>query len=79
VALRVTNAVGPAGRPDAAHVFDKYHRGARARHRSGSGLGLYLSQRLTSRLGGALSLCAPEGDEVAFELWLPCRVGAAEM
>lgn len=71
VALRVANAVGPAGRPDAAHVFDKYHRGPR--HQSGSGLGLYLSHRLTTRLCGVLALCEPEGDAVAFELWLPCR------
>ncbi len=73
VALRVANPEGAAGRPDAAHVFDKYHRGARARHRSGSGLGLYLSLRLTRRLGGTLSLRAPEGGDVEFELWLPCR------
>jgi signal transduction histidine kinase len=73
VALRVANAVGLAGRPDPAQVFGKYYRGERARHQSGSGLGLYLSRCITKRLGGALSLRDPEGDEVAFELWLPCQ------
>jgi two-component system, sensor histidine kinase LadS len=71
VALRVTNAVGLAGRPDEALAFEKYHRGPRARHRSGSGLGLYLSRRLAYRLGGELSLLEPAGDAVIFELWLP--------
>lgn len=76
VSLRIANAVGPAGRPDVAHAFEKYHRGARARAVSGSGLGLYLSHRLAARLGGSLSLRdadsdRPDGD-VEFELWLPC-------
>jgi signal transduction histidine kinase len=77
VALRIANRVGAAGRPDAAHVFEKYHRGPRARHRSGSGLGLYLSHRLTSRLGGALTLRDADADEVEFELWLPSRTAPA--
>lgn len=71
VRLRVTNRVGVAGRPDPALVFDKYHRGPYARHRSGSGLGLYLSRRLAYRLGAELSLCPSEGQEVSFELWVP--------
>lgn len=72
VALRVTNAVGPAGRPDVARLFEKYHRGERARHRSGSGLGLYLSRRLAYRLGGELLLRDGPDDQVCFELWVPC-------
>ncbi|MGA1526202.1 MAG: sensor histidine kinase, partial [Planctomycetota bacterium] len=72
--LRVTNQIGPAGRPDPAHVFEKYHRGAGARHGSGSGLGLYLAQRLSSRLGGAVQLCAADDqDQVTFELWVPSQ------
>lgn len=71
VALRVTNAVGPAGPPDPERIFEKYHRGERARHLSGSGLGLYLSRRLAYRLGGELTHEASAADEVAFKLWLP--------
>ena len=72
VALRVTNPVGPAGRPEADRLFEKYYRGARARHRSGSGLGLYLSKRLAYRMAGELGLVDARADEVCFELWMPC-------
>lgn len=69
VALRVANAVGPAGRPDAARLFEKYYRGEHARRQAGSGLGLYLSRRLALRLGGELSL--HDSHDVSLELWLP--------
>jgi len=69
--VRVFNQVGPAGLPDIDRLFEKYHRGARARHRSGSGLGLYLSKRLADRLGGRLSFLEPGNTEICFEMWLP--------
>jgi signal transduction histidine kinase len=69
MAICVSNPVGRAGRPDVNHLFEKYHRGAHARHRSGSGLGLYLSHRLAKRMDGHLSLL--DGEDVRFELWLP--------
>jgi signal transduction histidine kinase len=72
VVLRVTNQVGLVGPPDRERVFEKYHRGQRARHRSGSGLGLYLSRRLAERMGARLSLRAPVDDRVCFELWVAC-------
>lgn len=68
--VEVANGLGRAGRPDVQHLFEKYHRGALARHRSGSGLGLYLAHRLAARLGGTLAL--RETDDVRFELWIPC-------
>lgn len=73
--LRVVNGLGVAGRPNEARLFEKYYRGERARHRSGSGLGLYLSSRLATRLGAELRLAAAEGDEVCFELWVPVNLG----
>ncbi len=78
VMLRVANPVGAAGRPDAAHVFEKYHRGRGARHGSGSGLGLYLSHRLAYRLSGVLEHRVAKGDDddVVFELWLPTERAA---
>lgn len=74
VAFVVANAVGRAGRPDAQRLFEKYHRSPQARYRSGSGLGLYLSRRLAIRLGGELTLLP--GEDVRFELWIPCGESA---
>jgi signal transduction histidine kinase len=68
--LAVSNAAGPAGRPDPAHLFEKYHRGQAAMSKPGTGLGLYLSALITKRLGGELRHL-PEANDVRFELWLP--------
>ena len=69
--LRVINEAVDGGAPDPAKVFEKYYRGARARHQSGSGLGLYLSKRLAERLAGELSMRGGEASEACFELWVP--------
>jgi signal transduction histidine kinase len=69
VVISVSNPVGRAGRPDATRLFEKYYRGTHARHRSGSGPGLYLAQRLATRIGARLSLRQDDG--VTFELWVP--------
>jgi signal transduction histidine kinase len=66
----VNNAAGAMGRPDPAHLFEKYHRGRAAMRQAGSGLGLYLSALTAKRLGGELVYRA-EATEVCFELWLP--------
>jgi signal transduction histidine kinase len=71
VSLRFINAAGEQGAPDPEQVFEKYYRAPRARNLSGSGLGLYLSQRLAQRMGGALSLAPVSASLVGFELWLP--------
>lgn len=71
IALSVSNQVGPAGKPDPERVFQKYHRTSGARHISGSGLGLYLSNRLAQRFGGRMRLLRCEPD-VVFEAWFPC-------
>lgn len=67
----VWNAAGALGRPDPAHLFEKYHRGRAAMRLSGSGLGLYLSSVIAKRLGGELVYRAGDAPEVCFELWLP--------
>jgi signal transduction histidine kinase len=77
VIVRVINQVVEQGRPDPSLVFEKYYRGARARHRSGSGLGLYLSKSLAQRLGGELSMSIPDESNVCFELWIPVTSTAA--
>ncbi len=68
--LSVSNRPGPAGRPDTARLFRKYQRGRAAMGQSGSGLGLYLSAKVASRLGGELVHPAQTAD-VRFVLWLP--------
>ena len=68
--LSVANWPGLAGRPDPKHLFAKYWRGAHSTHISGTGLGLYLSSLIASRLGTEL-VYEPEGDQVRFSLWLP--------
>ena len=70
VTVRVTNAVGRSGIPDAKHVFDKYYRASGALSQSGSGLGLYLSKHIAELLGGNL-VFEPGRDELWFEVRLP--------
>jgi two-component system, sensor histidine kinase LadS len=68
----VANAVGPAGVPDAARVFQRFYRERTAMSTTGSGLGLYLAFQLTRRLGGQLVYRPPATDGlVHFVLSLP--------
>jgi len=67
----VRNAAGALGRPDPAHIFEKYHRGRAAMRLAGSGLGLYLSSVISKRLGGELAYRAGDASDVCFDLWLP--------
>ena len=73
VVLRVSNEITDQDLLDPKKIFDKYYRGARARHRSGSGLGLYVSRRLARRVGGELWFRLEEASRASFELWLPLR------
>ncbi|MGI9133665.1 MAG: sensor histidine kinase, partial [Rhodoferax sp.] len=68
--VRVENAVGPAGAPDADRVFEKYYRGEQAHAQTGSGLGLHIAQALAQRLGGQL-VCDVHDRRVRFTLQLP--------
>jgi signal transduction histidine kinase len=49
--IRVSNFPGPSGMPDPAQVFTKYYRAPRAYEKTGSGLGLYLTQNISKVLG----------------------------
>lgn len=77
VSLRVSNAVGAAGKPDAAQLFEKFYRAPNARSRSGSGLGLYLSRRVAARMGAELTCDLSDPDAVSFQLWVPCTPSTA--
>ncbi len=70
VLVVVANSPGLAGFPEAGQLFRKYYRAPGAKGKSGSGLGLHISQSLASHLGGWLRY-RPTHDMVRFELWLP--------
>ena len=69
IALRVTNAVGSAGVPDGAQVFDRYYRAEGARRQVGAGLGLWLAQALARQLGSELQYQTDQ-TQVSFSLFL---------
>jgi len=77
VSVRVCNAVGKAGLPDADRVFSKYYRAEGAHRRTGSGLGLYLVKCLLEREGGSIRYRhEPRSGSTSlihFEFSLPCR------
>lgn len=61
-------------------IFDRFHRGdrARARHTGGSGLGLAIARTLAERNGGSLELvdgAAPDSRGAHFRVRLPGAVG----
>lgn len=68
--LRICNAVGPAGRPDPAQLFQKYYRSAGARQHVGSGLGLHVVRHLCLSMGAYLDH-EPSDNDIIFTLWLP--------
>jgi signal transduction histidine kinase len=70
VYVRVSNAPGEAGWPDAQRLFSKYYRSAGSHHTTGSGLGLHLSKQMALYLGGDV-LHLPDADLVRFEFCLP--------
>jgi signal transduction histidine kinase len=71
VTLRVMNAVGLAGLPDPAQVFDRYYRAEGARRQVGAGLGLWLAQALARQLGtGLIYQSGPEQVVFSFSLEL---------
>jgi signal transduction histidine kinase len=74
----VINQVGQAGLPDPTKVFERYYRAPRASSVSGTGLGLWLSQKLAQRLGGTISMTLEAG-RVVFWFSLPAHTAAAAL
>lgn len=70
IAVCVRNQPGSSGWPAPEGVFHKYYRSRGARRFTGSGLGLYLAERLAHRMGGVLTY-EPDSTHVQFILWLP--------
>ena len=69
IILRVVNAVGAAGAPDASQVFARYYRAEGARCQVGAGLGLWLAQALAHQLGTELKFRTGQ-EQVVFSLFL---------
>jgi len=71
-AIRVCDR-GPGIAPDdQERIFDRFYRApSRSAGSSGLGLGLFLSRRLSRRLGGTLSVKSTLGEGSEFTLWLP--------
>jgi signal transduction histidine kinase len=70
VAVTVANTPRLGRWPDRESLFRKYYRAATSHNVIGSGLGLFLSQRLAESLGGRITY-EPTESEVRFRLWLP--------
>ena len=70
VQFAIRNAIGPAGHPDPAKVFERYYRSPATSSISGTGLGLWLSQQLAARLGTKIQLSL-EAQQVVFWFTLP--------
>jgi two-component system sensor histidine kinase MprB len=58
------DGIDPADLP---HIFDRFYRGADARGRSGTGLGLGLVRQVAEQHGGSVSACNADGGA---EFWL---------
>jgi signal transduction histidine kinase len=54
-----------------AQIFDRYHQAHADSHRSGLGLGLYLSREIVERHGGRLWAEAADGDGTSFVADIP--------
>ena len=70
IQIAVRNTIGPWGSPDPEKVFSRYYRSDKASGVSGTGLGLWLSQKLAERLGTRIQLSL-EADQVVFWFTLP--------
>ena len=68
--LEITNRIGDAGAPDTHSVFQKFYRGAHARRKAGTGLGLFLVRSLVQTLGGSIEY-RPDPASVRFVVDLP--------
>lgn len=68
--LSVSNLVGASGIPDMHRAFEKYYRNPLAQGKSGSGLGLYLSQKLADMIDCHLTLKTTP-TTVELQLWIP--------
>jgi signal transduction histidine kinase len=56
---------------DHARVFERFERGASARHYGGLGLGLWIARQIAEASGGYIRLASRPGDGATFSVELP--------
>ena len=62
-----------------SHIFDKFFRGSRQRHRvQGTGMGLAIVQSILRSLGGGIRVQSRFGEGATFTFWLPLSVPTEE-
>src|SRR5580704_5991291 len=74
VAIRTTNIGGSIRPSERSHIFERFYRGSETRHWTpGSGLGLYVAQKIVHAHGGSLDLemGATTDQNTVFRLTLP--------
>ena len=70
ISIEVSNQLVQSNIPDLSLLFDRYYRSPLVKNISGTGLGLHLSQLLSTRLGGHLSAAIYDG-MITLSLSLP--------
>jgi signal transduction histidine kinase len=68
--IMISNKIGAHGSPEAGKAFQRYYRNPLAQDTTGSGIGLYLVEQLTKRLGGTIVYQASLTD-VQFNVEIP--------
>lgn len=71
----IENIIGESGEPDEHQIFNKYYRTDGARHKIGSGLGLFLVKQWISSLNYEISYKTRQSEQgeimACFTLWIP--------
>ena len=72
VTLTCANRIEGPGKIDATRIFSKYYRGGNTQGISGSGVGLYLLNRIITELGGTVDVEVVAEDHFHVVITLPC-------
>ena len=74
----VTDRGEGIGPDDVARIFDEFVQLSNSNQLGGTGLGLPISKRLATLLGGSLYVSSTRGEGSTFRLTLPMKIGMGE-